>query len=443
MKGDLKKNFGALLFVLLITWFLYPDDKHYINVFIGDRAAGMSGAYTAIADGPEGVYYNPAGLAYSTSRYFSLSVNAVQFKFLKYNDVFYDSKTNFDYTRYSFSFIPNFFGFIQRQKHFTFAVTVACLDSEFYDQRDNKYLNYADNLGRKVNINFNYVDMTYEIGTSFAFLPHKKVAIGFGLYVNYRDIKLIYQITYKYKYVNAFELALSTFANDRIIGIKPQFGIQIMPIDQLSIGYCISFPFSIVNIHNDQSTYFGFNDPVGISTLRDNTFRYYNLAQNGFFMPAIIKQSLGVAVFITKSLVISVDGYLYIPLQNYDLQGNLLDYDFNRIANKYKLQIIGNGAIGVEWYITPNFPLRAGFFTNLTNTPTIKKGETSQFDNIHLFGGSLSLGYASSSLSINIGAAVSGGVGQSQIYSSPANPTKIINMEAITVNAYISGGYQF
>ena len=38
------------------------DDGHYQNFLVGERAAGMGGAFTAIANDPSGTYYNPAGL---------------------------------------------------------------------------------------------------------------------------------------------------------------------------------------------------------------------------------------------------------------------------------------------------------------------------------------------------------------------------------------------
>ncbi|HPP03520.1 MAG TPA: hypothetical protein PK351_01725 [Spirochaetota bacterium] len=186
----------AILFLFFLYLNVFADENHYINILIGDRAAGMGGAYTAIADGPEGVFYNPAGLAFSSSKYFSLSVNTIQYKMLYYHNVYKKSDgTPFDYIRHSFSFLPNFFGFIQKTKKFTFAITVSCPDSEFYDQRDNATIN-IDGLDYHLNVNFNYTDMIYELGPSFAFLPHKKVAIGFSVFIRYRDIKNIIQTSY-------------------------------------------------------------------------------------------------------------------------------------------------------------------------------------------------------------------------------------------------------
>ena len=39
------------------------DDNHYQNFLVGERAASIGGAYTALSDDASGAYYNPAGLA--------------------------------------------------------------------------------------------------------------------------------------------------------------------------------------------------------------------------------------------------------------------------------------------------------------------------------------------------------------------------------------------
>jgi len=44
---------------------------------VGSRALGMGGAYTAVAEGPEAVYFNPAGLGYSSRVDFSSGYKAL------------------------------------------------------------------------------------------------------------------------------------------------------------------------------------------------------------------------------------------------------------------------------------------------------------------------------------------------------------------------------
>ncbi len=488
----MKKSFVIIFSIAYTLSTLFADENRYINFFIGDRAAGLGGAYTAIADGPEGVFYNPAGLAFSSSKYFSLSVNAIQYKMLYYHNVFKKTDgTPFDYVRHSFSFIPNFFGFVQKAKNFTFALTVSSPDSEFYDQRDNaeiKLYLFGEQRPTRLNVNYNFSDMTYDIGPSLAFLLHKKVSFGFNVFFRYRDRKLISQTTYLHEseFMKFFQTG-SFYKNERIFGMKPQLGIQVMPTSKLSIGYSISTPFDILNVSSYQSTDDSWfkqstSNPTLINivgtkwvtkeqmtdtdgnivttssyALQDNKYITYNLAENGLFRPLFINQSLGIAYFINKSALVTFDANLYIPIQmtknnklvSYQWNKETKNYDIYSVSETEKINIVGNFATGLEYYITPNFPLRIGAYTNLTNTPEIKDvnndnieddGKTYMKDYIHLFGGSMSIGFATSDITVNLGAAVAGGYGKAQILG---DSTVVQNISAVTVNLFLSGGYQF
>jgi len=76
-----------IAYCLLLTGPAFADDLHYNNILVGDRAAGMGGAYTAVADDPSGLYYNPAGIVFAPGRSFSASVNAFQYSQKEYKDV--------------------------------------------------------------------------------------------------------------------------------------------------------------------------------------------------------------------------------------------------------------------------------------------------------------------------------------------------------------------
>ena len=74
---------GSKIFYIItccLTLFVAPgvfaDDLHYVNMLVGNRAAGLGGAYTAISDDPAGCFYNPAGIAFSPYTSLSASVNA-------------------------------------------------------------------------------------------------------------------------------------------------------------------------------------------------------------------------------------------------------------------------------------------------------------------------------------------------------------------------------
>ncbi len=162
-------------------------------------------------------------------------------------------------------------------------------------------------------------------------------------------------------------------------------------------------------------------------------YEVINIIEDELFKPTFLKQTIGLAGFITKSLLVSLDASFYIPIQQLDENFNVADLSAERVFT-------WNINTGVEWYITPNFPIRAGFFTDMANTPEVEDGIQNQQEHVDLFGGSFSFGYATSSMSVNIGGTFSGGVGEAQILG---NSNDIQELHALNVNLFISGGYSF
>ncbi|HUJ62667.1 MAG TPA: hypothetical protein VLX92_29395 [Kofleriaceae bacterium] len=65
----------ALLVTLALPAVAHADDSNFRPYILGGQAAGMGGAYTALADDGTGAYYNPGGLAFSTHSSLSLSAS--------------------------------------------------------------------------------------------------------------------------------------------------------------------------------------------------------------------------------------------------------------------------------------------------------------------------------------------------------------------------------
>ena len=233
----------------------------------------MSGAYTAVADGPEGAFYNPAGLVFTSSRYLSLSTNAIQFKRSDYQNIWPSSSRQIDYLRDSFSFLPNFFGIIQKNGNFAFAFTMISLDNEQSDQRDRVVLPFGNNADEVLNVNYNYLTSHNEIGPSFSYLLGDRFSFGWSLFFGYRDSKYITQNVNQYYDKTTVDGSLgdqkeyfaitSYYLRNQILSLRPQFGLQYMVLSNLSFGLVSSIPVPLYGLYNFQSTSFEYNGESG------------------------------------------------------------------------------------------------------------------------------------------------------------------------------------
>src|SRR5438105_2420245 len=66
---------GALLLASAVAFCARADDSNFRPYVVGGRAAGMGGAFTALADDGSGPYYNPGGLAFVRRSQLSLSAS--------------------------------------------------------------------------------------------------------------------------------------------------------------------------------------------------------------------------------------------------------------------------------------------------------------------------------------------------------------------------------
>ncbi len=182
-----KCSFLALLmtFVFLVSLSM-ADDFHYNNIIVGDRAAGLGGAYIAVSDDAAGMYYNPAGVSYSIGRNLSASVNAYYNLEKKFEGVI----GSYGWKRKSSALIPNFFGIIQPLGSIKLGLSYAVPDSIKEDQ-DQVFFNVNPNVDRYI-INLNNDDNTYNIGVTVAKDISKSFATGLTLYLHRRETQTIF-----------------------------------------------------------------------------------------------------------------------------------------------------------------------------------------------------------------------------------------------------------
>jgi long-chain fatty acid transport protein len=389
----------SLIATIFLAAPLSADEDHYNNIIIGDRPAGMGGAYTAISDDPSGLYYNPAGVVYASGSGVSGSMNAYHITKTTYKNAL-GGQT--DWTRKSSNFLPNFFGVFQNLGKSKIGFSYAILDS-IRENQDQRFVNLTQTQKAidEYVINFNNQEDVYNFGATFASEISDKLSWGLTLYAHSRTRE---RILHQYIDFNAssggdYEESTSYFSVDEQ-GIKPVFGLMWSPWNKVSLGLNINKTFLTSYEETNQSTLKLQDESTVtrvVSTSNDKRDLPLNLRAGGAYFP-------------NEKLLLSGDLSYY---QSYGNRNSVL-----------------NIAVGTEYYLNSAWALRGGLFTNQANTPKLTdqglEPDEQQLEHVDMYGFSLAFARFSSNSSLSVGLNYSHGSGQAQLFPANDNGTTLL-----------------
>jgi long-chain fatty acid transport protein len=391
------------------------DIHHFKDIIIGERAAGMGGAYVAISDDPTGIYYNPAGVVYSRENYLSGSANGFHQTTKVYKDVFPGK----NYTYQSRSLVPTFFGFTQslsRKSKWGFAIAVP--NSEYIDQ-DDTLDNLSDSTYASAKRRLFRQDTTYLFGPSYSMELMRNFTIGLTVFGFARTEKYIDVQWWKLLSTGPDYQFQNTYMTRTAYGFIPKLGIQFMPIKEVSVGLTFSKALnasgsgSLQQISGPTNSSGTLNEVANITTLDDYAWG----------IPTTETVTAGFAVFFTRRFLFTVDGEYHF---------------YNPTYKEYPVQEVFNWAVGAEYYTSDSFALRTGIYTNNANTPELTSSSESRFDHVDLMGMSLSTSFYDAGSSVTFGASYSLGKGKGDV--TGRNSLQDLEQSALTM--YLMGSYQ-
>ena len=397
----------AALLIISSPGVSWADQFHYKNLLIGERPAGMAGAYTAVSDTPEGAFYNPAGIAYAVGKSLSVSVNAFHNSSLNYEGVLGGG----DWTRESSSLVPNFFGMIQPWGNGKVALSYAVPDIIEEDQ-NQLYRNFGN--VSSLTINLSNIDKTYKIGPSYAQKINDDLAIGATLYFHYRQVKQVFSQYYLLK-TGAYEWQNNNYRLTEY-GAEPKIGLMWAPDDKISLGLTLSQ--NIILDSETRSQWTGKTDNVA-SLISDSIEPDIFESSDKRDYPLAV--SLGGAWFKSESLMISCD----------------LDY-YGAVSSEERESVL-NFALGTEYYLSEQYALRGGFYTNMANTPELESGISGQNDNVDIYGITASISRFTRSSAMTFGLNYAYGAGEAQ----PVDNTDIYDVTINTLTLFLSGSFNY
>ncbi len=422
LKFSLIAVFAGVLSTSVLSTSARADIYHYNNVLVGERAIGLGGAYTAVADDASGVYYNPAGIAFAQSNDISGSGNAFYKKSLNYKDVLGTQ----DYVEEASGTFAPFLGILNKLDRFipglVGAFAMYTSDTELLNQNDRWPLvgvsasstqaTALSGFHRTVQLRTS----TSHIAIAAGYRMSGRLSLGFGLRTTMvdelsQDFQQSSVLTLNLateKIIKAITQYSNTRASLKATGVEPSFGAQ------MALGQAFTIGISMRKGTFLSQEYTQASDTLAITKEDATEVTATTVPSASSETPSTVDAKVsnplgslpgevrfGAAWFASPKLLVSGDLSYYDPAT--DGKVSFL-----------KRQSVLNYAIGTEYYVTPSIAVRAGGFTNNDSRPNMVVGKSGQSGHIDFSGGSLFFAYIQPNSQISFGAVLQQGTGKSQ-----------------------------
>lgn len=466
-------NPAIRLFVALLSM-VFPfssaraDLFHFNNFLLGDRAIGLGGAYTAIADDASAVVYNPAGMAFAQASGFSGSANAFYWK----NATYKDTIGTDDFVEKSSGSVPSFFGGLQQLpalghgSAFGFAVYAPDSDSKSQDDNIVKPDLGVENFHRTINAQASTTYFGVGFGTRF----NSRLAVGIGANVikideltqEYQDATLptnTYDLVLEPQAQSRGNLFVDTTQNTKFVysflAIEPLVGFQFALIDTLVLGVTYRHPMIFdqnLDLSLDAQSLYRFADYTPLTAVDispDSKEVWASRKENGLKLskrtPTSASPGLGKGKIKIDEPLGGLHSEARLGLAWFASSRFLLTSDFSYRFAPPKAEIgilntedVWNAHIGLEAYPASYLPVRLGLFTNHDARPEPSPTKAGQPDHIDYYGAALALAWASGGSQIGGGIVGQYGTGKSQKLSGSY---KIQEVEASFYSIVVSTSY--
>lgn len=416
------------LILVLVPVVTHADDTHYQNVVLGERALGMAGAYTAIADDVSGAYYNPAGPAIApSSASLSMSVYGWQRKQVDrgYVDNLDNQLVAADLETSGLSTLPTTAGLVKKfgpklaDGSKRFAIGFSTLLTSVESNADTHVLEGPVSRGAA---SLSESDRTLSIGPFFGVRLDERFAVGLSLFYTTRSVRKERRTS------NEAELPDETSSSLRVEhatvayssgDLNARVGGLFQPNPRWSFGLTVGLP---TLAHLTGSAKLTEETAIADLEVAPGVAVYEARDAGGLSTknPLPVEIRGGAAWTPAERLQLALDVAVYLPTEYdpIDLPAPDVDVPVVDIAHVATVErnFTFNVNAGAEVWTGP-IPLRFGLFTNLASSPDVETATFNQLDHVNRYGGTFSIGYQSGDFDVSIGALYALGLGKAAVYT--------------------------
>lgn len=364
---------------------------NYNSILIGDRAAGMGGAFTGLSGDPSACsFYNPATLA----RMEGTSLSATATLYTRY-DTNYGDTSDFigasaRANRGNFKSIPSSTGSVAAFGPFAFGISIVLPEYQFFSGPISSTSN--------VTTLQNQVDENLWVGGNIALNLDERNSIGVSMYYTSRY------------YQQTLIDELRTGANTRITTEEKSFTQNsFVPV----IGYFfrwdsnwsagVSYRSPSIPI-NGRGRFF--KSALDTANLSDPTLNQrFDQANIAAFTQIPSRLNLGIAYQEAFRRVFSMDISHHFPERYRDMA-------LTEASREVTLNPVTNLNLGAEFFLKHWLRLRLGAFTNFSATPEPSVAAGKRGTHVDMWGFSANIGvFTSDKVSFSFGGFYTGGTG--------------------------------
>jgi len=334
---------------------------NYQDYPVGERSAGMGGAYMALSDDASGAYYNPAGLGFAASSSFSISGTVYGFSRAQLTNAVSMGGASGALDIDTYYAIPALFGTVYRFGGLSFdddkgpkdnVVALSIVVPDYYDYNDQSKFN-----GGATQFSSRFHNQTYWFGPSYARRIDDHFAVGATVY------GLFSQQTFGSTFAGTFgpnnfsvltgklDFTSNLSTTLEALNFLGEIGVQVK-FDYFRAGLVFRTPSVQAWGSGSEST-----DTLvayeGNSNLQNDVTKFTPIRKD----PLMV--GLGLAYSRPLHYAASVD-VKYYGSESYQ------DADKASVASPVKAKAIPNVNVGGEYVIRETVPLQAGFYTNLS-----------------------------------------------------------------------------
>lgn len=353
----------------------HAGESHYHRYAVGERAGGMGGAFTALADESTGAFYNPAGIVDAPRRgraAMGLTVSAYQLSFLRHESRVSLGDKAQDLSITDFSTFASAFGYVHTfgkgPKH-AVGLTITVPENDSSAGSVNLSGVRLPASSATDGLEFRSADLTQSFralsqailfGLTYAVAPHPRISVGASLLYALRRERVLSSLFLTGDTNRGRVATTETLEAQSLHGaLAGELGVKVRATEHLRFGVSVRSPQG--RIHNGASVF---------RAGAEGSPAVFNSSELDVYAPEPLRLAVGVAWEVPKRYTLAFDLKWFASLEPYSplIVTRPAGTTVFRATEVSRRNVV-NVSLGGEWRASEQIALRGGFFTDFTGRP--------------------------------------------------------------------------